>query len=126
MRTVRFRAWDGKKMWRYAVPLLTSAYNGGMINVSDNKNGSFNQFIKGELMQFTEIYDRKGYPIYENDIIYSQTDNKHYFIKSRSGVLICNIDSNILLRDIDKILYSYLFKKITSDIQVVGNIYQNP
>lgn len=119
-RTLKFRAWDGKKMWQYAVPLLSKAYNGGTINVSDNEDGSFNQFINGELMQFTGLYDKNGKEIYKSDIclIFNIPIEIKYHLCGfgyfYTEEFIPLSQHNIRIID-----------NKCQDVEIIGNIYQN-
>ena len=66
MREILFRAWDPlrNKMWKYAVPTFD-----GKINVSDREDGAFNEFINGELIEWTGLVDCKGNKIFEGDYL---------------------------------------------------------
>lgn len=124
-RTIKFRAWDGIKMWKYAVPILGQSYNGGTINVSDHENGVWNQFINGTLIQFTGLYDCEGKEIYENDIVllahWKSQDlfdySKPFRVKWEHGQV------NFKQGEYNNFIGS-LVGKLT--IKVIGNLYEHP
>jgi uncharacterized phage protein (TIGR01671 family) len=62
MRTIRFRAWDGKKMWH------PDSQIGGLwsFNVFNGNPEIGKDYI---LQQFTGRYDKNGEEIYEGDIV---------------------------------------------------------
>lgn len=76
----KFRAWDGFKMWKYAVPIFGKAYNGGTINVTDEESRAFNKFINGVLLQCTGMRDMEGNLVYEGMIV-----DKFYVVIFEAG-----------------------------------------
>lgn len=116
MREFKFRAWDGVKMWPYAVPLLSPAYNSGMINVSMNANGSSNDFVNGTLLQSTGLKDCKSKEIYEGDI--SQDDEGPYFVEwdsKHGGWAISTPDEH----------FSDSLESWITEFEIIGNIYEH-
>lgn len=110
----KFRAWDGKKMWPYAVPLLFAAHNGGTINVSERPDGAFNQFINGILIQSTGLKDKNGLEIYEGDILKSGVLFIVQWGVSGGWEKRCVLNNNV--RDVGDFFEN----------EIVGNIYENP
>lgn len=125
----KFRAWDPlrNKMWKYAVPMFE-----GKINVSDRENGTFNEIIKGELMQWTGLVDCKGNKIFIGDILATSNDGRDgadiweeklygYNLveegKNHLGIAFSNweVDHEPMS------VYSLLFY-----VRVIGNRFQNP
>ena len=127
-RKIRFKCWDGEKMWKYAVPLLEPAYNGGMINVSDKENGSFNHIVNGVLLQYTGMNDSKrteeypnGQEIYEGDIIRDISGHtKNLIVVFLYGGFKCSLSTND--NNISSIPF---YEGLAKTIEVIGNIYEN-
>ena len=119
MRQIKFRAWDGKKMWSYAVPILGKAYNGGTINVSKNEDGGFNKFIEGVLLQFTGLYDCEGKEVYEGDLVQINEEKPFteqvMFARGRFRITNYNGYSDDL--------WAWT---ILNKVEVIGNIYEHP
>ena len=115
-REIKFKCWDGKKMWKYAVPLFAPAHNGGMINVSDQENGSFNKFVNGKLLQYTDYKDKNNTQICEGDKFFLLDRRFTYTVTWKDSGLVG--DSNTT-----KIYIS--IKDWCDEIEVIGNIYEN-
>ncbi len=69
MRTIKFRAWDGNKMYK------PSGLPGFLEEHFDFKEGTFLKIEnkKGVLMQFTGLLDKNGKEIFEGDILLWQS-----------------------------------------------------
>lgn len=107
-REIRFRCWANKKMWAYAVPRLSPAHNGGMIEVSDRPDGAFNQFVNGVLMQFTGLYDKHGKEVFEGDVV-------------KQDKYIGYVEYDIHTASF-KGVYEYKQHKI----EIIGNVFEHP
>ena len=106
-REIKFKCWDGEKMWKHAVPLLVPAYNGGTINVSDHDRGSFNSFVNGRLLQYTGLNDKNNIQICDGDVI----NNKGNSVEFSNGCWNLNGDRPL----------SH-FKQ--GSLEIIGNIYE--
>jgi len=123
MREIKFRAWnkDKKEMyqdrWSYLEFdrkfrwFLTEGDGGGPLLCN---------FMNGILMQFTGLKDKNGKEIYEGDIVKFITN---YDEKERIGKIIFELDS-FDIEENDEI-HSLLLKYL-SNIEVIGNIFENP
>ena len=106
-RIIGFKCWDGKKMWKYAVPLLEPAYNGGMIRVSDQADGWGGRIVNGKLLQYTDYKDKNNIQICEGDIINNERNSEEF----SNGCW--NLNGDIPLSH---------FKK--DSLEIIGNIYE--
>ena len=129
MREIKFRAWDkiDKKMYdNVGLSLIgVKVYKDPDHQppeeiILDRGRGCF------ELMQFTGLTDKNGREIYEGDIVkfMNEEPNKMMFYRvewnekeARFSVVIEHIEYGKYFGKIDEIL---------ENLEVIGNIYENP
>lgn len=104
MRTIKFRAWDGKYMEE--VP--------DIIELWDNSSYAYATPYKPILLQFTGLYDKNGKEIYEGDIVSGWYNAKR---NAREVKWVKTEDYNG---------WSETSDHPTCDLEVIGNIYENP
>ena len=120
MNNIKFRAWDKIDKVMLTVNTYFFYYEYVWLNVDNKKNCLRRKLDEVEIMQFTGLVDSNNIEIYEGDLInfFGQTceiiyeDGAFWVEDVRESSLSDCSDS--LLRDIH------------TDIQVIGNIYENP
>jgi uncharacterized phage protein (TIGR01671 family) len=127
MRTIKFRAWNGRDMLFHENGLYL-AIGGGTWGIwkSDNELVLKNNDDVAELMQFTGLLDKNGKEIYEGDIV----TMKH--LQGFKGALTGHVVGSV--RDDEYGLYDWRWwVKIKDHLvffhdapEVIGNIYENP
>lgn len=129
MREIKFRVWDGMRM-NYNPFVSDAQESGGNLHWVINELGS-------NLMQYTGLKDKYGLEIYEGDIVKSITledqlwdanDFKNYEIKFKGGSFCFYSENGQRARqwnDGYQDWYS-IENTETFDIEVLGNIYENP
>ena len=125
-RELKFRAWDShQRIW---------VRRNDAVYLSANVNGDYKLRIKsGEryiVVQYTGLKDRYGVEIYEGDIIKAKYDIGYYdygeVVYGRKGAFCIDFPKvgtgmkSPLLNYIHGIMFD------ESDIEVIGNIYENP
>lgn len=121
MRELKFRAWDKEELEMISPDKLLTLYNNGFLNeilVSAKKV---------TLMQYTGLKDKNGVEIYEGDIL--KVRSLHYE-KDIGLDVVCFEKGCFCLR------YEYWSDGLhkwrsienydSSDLDVVGNVHQNP
>ena len=136
MREIKFRAWD-KEDERMYQPCFAEIEKDGSYNVWFNRcwgegdNDTTNEKdYSGDavLMQFTGLKDKNGKEIYEGDIVkcnaapyYETKDFKKFKV---SGKVVFDRSMSFRIEDIDRHRCFYLNDCL--DIEIIGNIYENP
>lgn len=124
MREIKFRAWNkNTKRMLNGVSSLEWDYIGSiMIGVKESQvlRKKFNPIGAIELMQYTGLKDKNGKEIYEGDILRGLTVGNFWVQwKDKSACFgIGDLSENIPLK--------YYLEDILNEVEVIGNIYENP
>lgn len=116
MKEIKFRAWDKElKFIQYNIGIAKLKYSpfaveniGWLVDPSDNKTA---------LMQYTGLKDKNGREIYEGDILFCEAENykgKVWF--NRGG----------FMTDCEGFGNHFVAETNTEDLEIIGNIYENP
>ena len=110
MRTIRFRAWFEKEM------IYEGQNYGDTICIDKDFIFRFEN-----IMQFTGLKDKNGKEIYEGDIVEGINDSS-FEVSFKKGCFI-----GIVIK-VDKFEYKYLEYSLHNleNIEIIGNIYENP
>ena len=120
MRTIKFRAWDGKRMTTSGIMFNNS---NGCLTVPNSlsfNEGNLPKDLQYHLMQFTGLHDKNGVEVYEGDIVDSWAglkDNTETYIRK-----VIYKDCGLTFEP----LTGYTLCKANEHIfQVIGNIHEN-
>lgn len=127
MREIKFRAWDKNDKRIFIDPQMIDFYNKKigymqyqteyMSDTSYSIPVGFEEFEYSELMEWTGLYDKNGEEIYEGDIFHIGSKKILYVVEW--------IDCGLKGRQIKNISWIGL-DYWKDDIEVIGNIYENP
>ena len=116
-REIKFRAWDKETKKMFENETLCSEFSNWYVWIMDGQVGR-----DIELMQFTGLKDKNGKEIYEGDIV------KFYYLGWHTSEVVYMSDgfyvkTNGHIEDVRENLgLAFPFK----DIEIIGNIYENP
>ena len=139
MREIKFRAWD---------KLIKEMFNVEIINFQERRvykdTVSYRKFEDIELIQYTELKDKNNKEIYEGDVVKlvhtgieisadRLEDLKRFvgIIKYENGIFKIVrtekslIESKYFEMEQKKVSEIFIYSKLY-DLEVVGNIYENP
>lgn len=118
MREIKFRAWDGKKMWESVG--FTKSDLGTLVKqesymIGGGENVGYTSSV--ELMQYTGLLDKNGVEIYEGDICLLPNGEKRFVRYDAPSFYLAKSDD---LVDVDAFSTPGVYEG------VIGNIYANP
>ena len=116
LKPIKFRAWDAKNKRIINVSSLAFAKTGVDIATIDF---GMEDWINGELMQFTGLLDKNGKEIYEGDIVKVKWGGVGDVVFKDGGFVSQwengNVEYRVCKSDIE-----------SREVEVIGNIYENP
>jgi len=122
-REIKFRAWDSdRKIMGNSIDIQTVYGSLAMYNSIQRQNDEEADYII--LMQYTGLKDKNGVEIYEGDIVrFGYYDIEIPEISRSIGVV--EYDDKHLCYKLGKKINVPFYEGLR-DIEVIGNIYQNP
>ena len=122
MRVPKFRAWDKLRKITLPVGDLDTSYKLVYLE-EDNGYRCEIDFDEIELMQSTGLKDKNGKEIFEEDIVKFTITNGFDYVVDEFGTVKYKLGAFYILNG----LTEYIISDIHIDeIEVVGNIYENP
>ena len=141
MRTIKFRAWDGKYM-DYDVLVNSSGAFGEPDIKYNTPNTEINKYPDNTIiMQFTGLHDKNGKEIYEGDVVnWGMHHPNSEEIFHRYAIVEFNPDIQFKIifyinsqngnrKETDGHIFrfgQFAYKDTEKHLQVLGNIYENP
>lgn len=110
MREIKFRVWDGERLWHTASLSVTESFNSVAAHEEDDLDGFIDDWLGRAdcyIMQFTGLHDSEGTDIYEGDVV--EWEGISITVESEKGAFW--LGPEILLHRIG--------------CRVVGNIYED-
>lgn len=126
-REIKFRAWDGKKMWHG----VETSYD--YLHIDDEAYRSpidftnFGEVISScsdecSLMQYTGLKDCKGVEIYEGDILQAHTVRVVVLYQAPAFVM-----KQKILKGYSKTWTTFIFPPEQLQFEeIIGNVHENP
>ena len=125
MRTIKFRAWDGKRMTTSGIMFNNST---GILEVPTIGNMGRPLSVKYQLMQFTGLHDKNGREIFEGDLLGEWLNIDGEKIQTAIPVLWSE-EVTAFMVDLSALKdgsYCEFLAHNYYGCEVIGNIYENP
>ena len=131
MREIKFRIWNKvKKDMIYLLKADTSITEGAHFAIvfeERNHSGEVYPIEDLEVLQFTGLHDNNGKEIYEGDYIKLHGGLRLEYYPD-NGAVIYNISSFVMKAKNDSDVFQHFSLNYSdgTEIEVIGNIYENP
>ena len=128
MREIKFRAWDKglKRMIYLSEPTVENDdFSGIVFKLRDYFVSAFSsdRIEDLELMQYTGLKDKNGREIYEGDIVKTETDYINTGKITEIGVVEFYEEGLVWIINYGETQINLAYAE---NIEVIGNIYENP
>ena len=112
MRIIKFRAWDGKRMY---LPCISS--DGKSLDIEFGEiNGEFDNH---PIMQYTGLNDKNGKEVYESDLVSTKYQ--------KLAKIVWEDDSACFATEtVDKDVIGERMYCLSDIEKVIGNVFENP
>lgn len=114
-RPIKFRAWDKASGGWIIEPIYLCRER-----VFVQRGSSIVPVFQTALSQFTGLHDKNGKEIYEGDVIVYAKTNLPVAVRFEDGGYLID------LKGPDHYGFDWLCAMLEKDIEVIGNIYENP
>ena len=131
-RVIKFRAWDGERMWDESLEICPADDAYGMTLGQATNPDNYGMKV---LMQFTGLLDKNGKEIYEGDIVIYETlhgfscdeeDWRSQGTKVSSPSVVEFEDGEFWPREYAQLVDDGYYSHRWFNFEVIGNIYENP
>ena len=119
-REIKFRVWNQKRKIMYSWEDLTH------MEVQDMCQSIFAPFDHEIVMQYTGLKDKNGKEIYEGDILIGRFDINEVDDSIYLTLTDEEIETQSKIFVVDSIFYPYEMNGLPDEIEIIGNIYENP
>lgn len=110
-RVIEFRSWDKESQQIFEVAAID--FENGGVRYKDNPSGNVIDalFEQIELLQYTGLPDKNGTKIFEGDVVKFEANNRRYEVKFTGGCFEFG---------------GWSVGAYSKQIEVIGNIFENP